>query len=352
MTHSVVSRISALDRDADGLIDHLYFGDLGGQVFRADLNNSQTLSGSAYSAFGVRVARLANLATDGTTGAALTLGKNPRFYEAPTVTIHDQGATTFILVGLASGNRSTPLDVYPSVGRDGMLPTTALTDRLVNNVYGIIDRDFIKRNLITGSPTLESQNKTLANLQKNPQLLSGVVASTFIGTSASKDGWYRSLSSNGAGTERAGGSFRVLGGMKAFEEPMAITGNLIVPVYDPQGTGIAPQNPCLPRVVGETDRQKYCLPFGACLTTSGAVDITREGGTGFVTKTTGCPAGVAECNDNPIGSGIRGIALVPTGSGTGGPDCESTISTSQGGVGKWECRRIVNPTRWYEKWVQ
>ena len=352
MTHSVVSRISALDRDADGLIDHLYFGDLGGQVFRADLNNNQIKSGSAYSDFGIRVARLANMGTD-TSGTALTLGKNPRFYEAPTVTIHDQGSTTFILLGLASGNRSTPLDVYPSIGRDGMLPTTALTDRLVNNVYGIIDRDFIKRNLITGSPTLESQNKTLANLQKNPQLLSGIVASTFIGTTASKDGWYRSLSSNGAGVERAGGSFRVLGGMKAFEEPMAITGNLLVPVYDPQGTGIAPQNPCLPRVVGETDRQKYCLPFGACLTTSGAVDRTKEDDrTGLVTKTTGCPAGVAECNDNPIGSGIRGIALVPTGSGTGGSDCESTISTSQGSVGKWECRRIVNPTRWYEKWTQ
>ncbi|PWB14629.1 pilus assembly protein PilY [Acinetobacter sp. AM] len=355
MTHSVVSRISALDRDADGLIDHLYFGDLGGQVFRADLNNSQTLSGSTYSAFGVRVARLANLATDGTTGAALTLGKNPRFYEAPTVTIHDQGATTFIIVGLASGNRSTPLDVYPSIGRDGMLPTTALTDRLVNNVYGIIDRDFIKRNLITGSPTLESENKTLANLQKNPQLLSGIVASTFIGTTATKDGWYRSLSSNGAGVERAGGSFRVLGGMKAFEEPVAITGNLIVPVYDPQGTGIAPQNPCLPRVVGETDRQKYCLPFGACLTAAGTVDSDREGpggdggGTGFVTQTT-CPAGVSECNANAIGSGIRGIAFVPGGGGDGA--CESTISTNQGSVGKWECRRIVNPTRWYEKWVQ
>lgn len=354
MTHSVVSRISALDRDADGLIDHLYFGDLGGQVFRADLNNSQTLSGSTYSAFGVRVARLANLATDGTTGAALTLGKNPRFYEAPTVTIHDQGATTFILVGLASGNRSTPLDVYPSVGRDGMLPTTALTDRLANNVYGIIDRDFIKRDLITGSPTLESQNKTLANLQRNPQLLSGIVASTFIGTTASKDGWYRSLSSNGAGVERAGGSFRVLGGMKAFEEPMAITGNLIVPVYDPQGTGIAPQNPCLPRVVGETDRQKYCLPFGACLTATGVVDSSGEGGTGFVTQTT-CPAGVSECNANAIGSGIRGVALVPSGGpggGSGGDNCESTISSNQGGVGKWECRRTVNPTRWYEKWAQ
>lgn len=351
MTHSVVSRISALDRDADGLIDHLYFGDLGGQVFRADLNNNQIKSGSAYSDFGIRVARLANMGTD-TSGTALTLGKNPRFYEAPTVTIHDQGSTTFILLGLASGNRSTPLDVYPSIGRDGMLPTTALTDRLVNNVYGIIDRDFIKRNLITGSPTLESQNKTLADLQKNPQLLSGTVASVFIGASATKHGWYRSLSSNSAGLERAGGSFRVLGGMKAFEEPMAITGNLIVPVYDPQGTGIAPQNPCLPRVVGETDRQKFCLPFGACLTTTGTVNSSREGSTGFVTKTSGCPAGVTECNDNPIGSGIRGVALVPKGASSGGSDCESTISTSQGSVGAWECRRTVNPTRWYEKWTQ
>ena len=32
------------------------------------------------------------------------------------------------------------------IGRDGMLPTNALTDRLVNNVYGVIDRDFIKTN--------------------------------------------------------------------------------------------------------------------------------------------------------------------------------------------------------------
>lgn len=33
MKHSIVSRISTLDRDADGLVDHLYFGDLGGQIF-------------------------------------------------------------------------------------------------------------------------------------------------------------------------------------------------------------------------------------------------------------------------------------------------------------------------------
>ncbi|MFX9397515.1 hypothetical protein ABTO25_21085, partial [Acinetobacter baumannii] len=67
MKHSIVSRISTLDRDGDGLVDHLYFGDLGGQVFRVDLNNNQTQTNSTYSSFGIRVVRLANLATNDTT---------------------------------------------------------------------------------------------------------------------------------------------------------------------------------------------------------------------------------------------------------------------------------------------
>ncbi|RZL15283.1 MAG: pilus assembly protein PilY, partial [Pedobacter sp.] len=181
MKHSVVSRISALDRNGDGLVDHLYFGDLGGQVFRADLNNNQTLTGSTYSSFGVRVVRLANLATD-TNGLALTTGKNPRFYEPPTLTIHDQGRNTFILVGVASGNRSTPLDVFPLQGRETLSPTVALTDRLVNNVYGIVDRDFINGALMTiADNSLLTKDKTLSNLQKDPQkLTSGTVINTFL----------------------------------------------------------------------------------------------------------------------------------------------------------------------------
>lgn len=49
-----------------------------------------------------------------------------------------------------------------------------------------------------------------------------------------QSGWYRSLSSMSDGTEKANNSFRIKGGLKAFEEPMAVTGTLIVPVYDPQ----------------------------------------------------------------------------------------------------------------------
>lgn len=345
MKHSIVSRISAIDRDGDGLIDHLYYGDLGGQVFRADLNNTV---GTTAANFGKRVVRLANLATD-TNGNSLTLGKNPRFYEAPTVTIHDQGSTTFMLVGLASGNRSTPLDVFPLQGREGMLPFNALNDRLVNNVYGVIDRDFIKRDLITGTPTLSTQDVNLTTMQKNPQLLTGNIPSVFIGTSPAKNGWYRSLSSNSRGQERADNTFRISGGMKAFEEPIAVTGNLIIPVYDPQGTGIEPKNPCLPRVVGETDRQRYCLPFGVCLNSDGTINSSADEDTGFQTQTV-CPPGVAECNKNTLGGGIVGITPVPIIDEADNSCPDITIAGNEKGSGLWKCIPTINPTRWYERW--
>lgn len=37
----MVSQINAIDR-IDGLVDNLYFGDLGGQAFRVDINNAAT----------------------------------------------------------------------------------------------------------------------------------------------------------------------------------------------------------------------------------------------------------------------------------------------------------------------
>lgn len=359
MKHSIVSRISTLDRDADGLIDHIYFGDLGGQVFRADFNNNATATGG----FGKRVVRLANLATNDTTndpGNDYTGAKAPRFYVQPTVTIHDEGVNTFILLGIASGDRSTPLDVYPIQGREGMSPANALSDRPVNNIYGIIDRDFIRADLITGTPTLETQNKTRADFKKNPQVLATgeTVASLFFPTSGiGRAGWYRSLSSKSSSTttinsvEKADGSFRIKGGMKAFEEePIAITNNLLVPVYDPQGTGIVQQDPCKPRVIGETDWQRFCLPFGACLNTNGTLNTALEMKSGFQTKTTGCPVGVSECNDNVIGAGIRGITFVPKPDSTPGSCGKLTMAGNTQGTGEWQCTSRLVQTRWYERY--
>ncbi|MCK4077657.1 PilC/PilY family type IV pilus protein [Acinetobacter radioresistens] len=343
MKHSIVSRISTLDRDGDGLVDHLYFGDLGGQVFRVDLDN---LSNTGASSLAKRVVRLANLATD-TSGVNITNGDQPRFYQPPTLTIHDVGANTFILVGIASGDRSTPLDVVPTVGRDGMLPTNALTNRPDNHVYGIIDRDFIKRNLITGSPLLISKDIKLNDLQKNPQLQSGDITKLFF-PNTGKAGWYRSLRSDTTGVDNVN---RVSGGIKAFEEePIALKDNLFIPVYDPQGTGVEAPDSCSTRIVGESDFQQYCLPFGACLTSSGTKDTAAEAKTGFLLDED-------KKNKNVIGSGIRGITLGPrnlSGNGGGGTNsCGSlTLIGNEKGSGEWSCTRVLNPLRWYEKYVK
>lgn len=375
LRHSVVSRISTLDRDGDSYVDHLYFGDLGGQVFRVDMDNYQTKSttsgATTYSNFGVRTVRLANLATS-STGTVITNGDNPRLYEPVTLTIHDESGKTFILVGATSGDRSTPLDVAPVKGRDGLSPFIALTDRPTNKVYGLFDLDFINKDLITnraltGNYTtatsetdvplknrLKTRNLTLADLLVNPQTsISGneTIYSKFFNETAPKQGWYRSLSwswdTTSAG-ELANNTFRQSGGLKAFEEPIAIGNNLFVPVYDPEGTGITPQDPCLPRVIGETDRQQYCLPFGICTTSTGAMDSDREKKSGFRVELVD---GKYQ-NINVVGKGIQGLALANNGGGGegSGNSCGNfTLSTNTAGLGNWQCTRVLNPTRWFEK---
>lgn len=346
MIHSIVSRISTIDRDGDGLVDHLYFGDLGGQLFRVDLNN---LSNTGAKNLGVRAVRLANLATD-ESGVAVTNGNQPRFYQPPTLTIHDEGKNTFILAAIASGDRSTPLDVSPTDGREGMLPSAKLTDRPANNVFGIIDRDFIEKTLISDSSlALKTKDITLKFLKKNPQVnIQGMISSLFFPYSKTgNQGWYRSLSSKSTGEDV---SSRTSGGIKAFEEePIALKNNLFIPVYDPEGTGVKKQNDCSPRIIGESNSQLYCLPYGVCLDAKGNKDSNAEEKTGFQYTT---DKNNKIINSNVIGSGIRGITLGPSGD-TGKPNsCGSlTMLGNVKGSGKWECTRILNPIRWYEKYV-
>lgn len=377
MIHSVPARVSAIDRDGDQLIDSVYFADIGGQLFRADFNNKY---GTSTDKFAARVTRLANLATD-TTGAAITNGTNPRFFEAPTVTIHDEGSSTFGLVTLAGGNRSAPLDVLDAAdgGRD-------LRSQPVNNVYGIVDRDIARPDLVklVGSTymnangvtpyTSSTANLTLKSLQKDPQVaLSGIIGNAFFTPSTSSncnqtspassqvcDGWYRSLSSrnnsDGTVSELSGGAFTYAltakpmysGGMKAFEEQIALTGKLYVPVYDPQGTGVS-GGVCQARVVGETDLQTYCLPYGVC-TTNGSKNATEEltSGAKFVSS------GSLITNDKVIGPGIRGIALGADNRSTARAGACTAFSLvgnqGAGGSGEsWNCTKKLVPTLWYEK---
>ncbi len=72
MDYSVVSPIKTVDRNNDGLVDHLYFADLRGQAFRVDFNPTNNV-------FNSQINKILDISSTG-----------QRFYTEPTFTIHSQ----------------------------------------------------------------------------------------------------------------------------------------------------------------------------------------------------------------------------------------------------------------------
>lgn len=92
---SVPGGISVVDKEFDGVADFLYFGDLGGQLFRVDIDQSGALKNSVH--------RLASL-------GGSSASTNRRFYDAPSVVYLNEGGQKVLYVAAASGYRSHPLD--------------------------------------------------------------------------------------------------------------------------------------------------------------------------------------------------------------------------------------------------
>ena len=106
MLYSITGSVKAMDREEDGLTDHLYFADLEGQLFRLDIDN---VASSAALASKVRVVRLADFRSQKNS-------PGPRFYETPVVTLQnhnsiDSFSGKFATVSVASGDRSHPLRI-------------------------------------------------------------------------------------------------------------------------------------------------------------------------------------------------------------------------------------------------
>lgn len=99
MQFAIPSQPKTIDVNGDGLADHIYAGDMGGQVFRVDLNN-----GLKATSLVARVKTLAKVAGSGVTGQR-------RFYEPPTVALFkDVAGKIYAGVGMGSGYRSHPLN--------------------------------------------------------------------------------------------------------------------------------------------------------------------------------------------------------------------------------------------------
>jgi len=100
MTYAIPADITLLDRNGDGYTDRLYTGDLGGNIWRADINDTDPTKWT--------VTKIASLSSTGT-GTGASCAGNPtgarKFFYPPDVT----PGTTFDAVVAASGDREHPL---------------------------------------------------------------------------------------------------------------------------------------------------------------------------------------------------------------------------------------------------
>ncbi|ASJ72399.1 PilC/PilY family type IV pilus protein [Granulosicoccus antarcticus] len=101
MEYSIPSEVRVIDIDFDGLADQLYVGDMGGQIWRLDINNDSTLTDSlAERIDGGRIAELAGIAAQDAR----------RFYYPPDVSIIATDGYQQLAISIGSGWRAHPLD--------------------------------------------------------------------------------------------------------------------------------------------------------------------------------------------------------------------------------------------------
>ncbi|MEE9333387.1 MAG: PilC/PilY family type IV pilus protein [Granulosicoccaceae bacterium] len=101
MLYSIPSDIRVIDINLDGLADQLYVGDMGGQVWRLDIDNDSSNSNSLFHRVTGDI--IASLADDDAPNAR-------RFYYAPDVSILNTDGAQQLAISIGSGWRAHPLD--------------------------------------------------------------------------------------------------------------------------------------------------------------------------------------------------------------------------------------------------
>lgn len=97
MKYSIPARISVIDREGDGFADHMYVVDMGGQIFRFDIANGESLNDLVSGGL------MADFA--GTTSA-----DNRRFFYGPDISEISLADEHYYAVAVGSGYRAHPLN--------------------------------------------------------------------------------------------------------------------------------------------------------------------------------------------------------------------------------------------------
>lgn len=290
MKHSIVAEVTPLDRNSNGFVDSIYFADLGGQVFRIDL---QEEVGANSNALTRRVVRVFD-SNAGMGDAHLPY----RFYDKPIVSFYNQPNGRIALVNVSTGDRSSPLH-----------KRRALED--ANRIYGIIDRDLATPVISSGRGLTGLISKDLTNAMLNhynPADLEGnaTEAKRLIEelSSGRKQGWYYDMNRY---ADRIG-----VKNLKSVGPGAVIGGIYYASVYSPE-YNYNNRRTCDAAIVGGTERQGYCLPWGICANPKSGALTTKNGTVGY----------------NKVGPGIQELAVATLTSEAGSSTNRRTLIGTQ-----------------------
>lgn len=297
LKHSIVTQVRAIDRNYDGLTDHIYFADLGGQVWRADINNNKDTDNFKVDRV-VKVLDVSDQASDG--------DAPPRIYERPLITFYNgkydyedaagnkgvySGVQTMITVG--TGDRSSPVSAERSTP---------------DALYTIIDKDMGRRDLFDYSSDAASTislRTPVIEVDGSDDDVTGnkLQQLTFTDTDRGDNGIRQNMISNAIqgwympftywdDGEVSTSKYK----LKMFNEPDAIAGVLISSTYNPDaGQDI---QACSAGVKGSTQRERTCLPYGSCSEDADTPRSTFVAGSGIVDNI------VSQYNDTSVFSSL------------------------------------------------
>jgi type IV pilus assembly protein PilY1 len=199
MKYSIPSNIVGADINGDGLMDVLFVGDMGGQLWRFDVKNGQAASSLVTG--GV-------IADLNAAGGSATPANNRRFYHAPAMFIGEASGKAYLGVAIGSGYRAHPLnntteDRFYMIKSELFKAPTSYVKLTEANLYDATE------NLI-GEGTSEQQTAALVDLN-------------------AANGWYLRMDNQGE---------------KVLSTPLIVEGQLFFNTYQPG----APPNtdPCAP----------------------------------------------------------------------------------------------------------
>lgn len=322
LKYSVVSQIRTVDRDGDELIDHIYFGDLGGQIFRVDFDNKQkTAADLAKTPVRIFNGHLAN-------------GKNPRFYDMPAFSLYSDNGSIFAVVSQGSGNRSKPL----------------FSDNTYDNydaMYNIYDKDVARKDLYSATSwntkDIKADNSLGLRLITNEDRKNDSSIKAPVGS----HGWYYEFKN----CLKGNGDCKTYTKQteKVFGTPVVLNKKMFVSTFDASKDGLA--GDCGAGVKGASIMTTFCMPFGQCKAGDPTGTSHSFIGPGIHTITVG----------NDLEDSTGGGS---TGGGTGGTANEEktsasnycvntggrmTITISGGESTGEQTQMCLIPQRWYPK---